>query len=75
MTYFKGDTFVIHDYQKQKPFSSFLPVLRVIWESLYGLFMSIEVKLISSFGLRDKNGAILEFYPANCIHLYTNHWI
>ena len=25
MTYFKGDTFVIHDYQKQKPFSSFLP--------------------------------------------------
>ena len=32
--------------------------------------MSIEVN-ISSFGLRDKNGAILEFYPANLAYIYT----
>lgn len=71
MTYFKGDTFVIHDYQKQKPFSSFLPgIAGYMGKPLWSFYVN-RGQAISSFGLRDKNGAILEFYPANLAYIYT----
>ena len=57
--------FVIEQFDKAKPFSSFLPGLA----GLYGIPMwSFYVNRgqgIVSFGIKDKNNAIKEFYPAN----------
>lgn len=64
-------TFVQKNYQKQKPFSSFLPGIAgkkgiPLWS-----FYVNRGQVITSFGRRDKNGAILEFFPANAAYMYT----
>lgn len=66
-----NQTFVQADYQKQKPFSSFLPGIAgkdgiPIWS-----FYVNRGQLISSFGKQDKNGSIMEFFPANAAYMYT----
>ena len=57
--------FVINQFDQAKPFSSFLPGLA----GLYGIPMwSFYVNRgqgIVSFGVKDKNHAITEFFPAN----------
>ena len=71
MTQFNGDTFIIHDYQKSKPFSSFLSgIAGKMGKPIWSFYVN-RGQEISSFGLRDKNGAILEFYPANLAYMYT----
>lgn len=64
-------TFIQTNYQKHKPFSSFLPGIAgkdgiPMWS-----FYVNRGQLISSFGRQDKNGAILEFFPANAAYMYT----
>lgn len=64
-------TFMQKNYQKQKPFSSFLPGIAgkkgiPLWS-----FYVNRGQVITSFGRRDKNGAILEFFPANAAYMYT----
>lgn len=64
-------TFIQKNYQKQKPFSSFLPGIAgkkgiPLWS-----FYVNRGQVITSFGRRDKNGAILEFFPANAAYMYT----
>lgn len=64
-------TFTQKNYQKQKPFSSFLPGIAgkkgiPLWS-----FYVNRGQVITSFGRRDKNGAILEFFPANAAYMYT----
>lgn len=71
MNYFKDKTFILENYQKEKPFSSFLSGIagkmgKPIWS-----FLVNRGQLIASFGIRDKNGAIMEFYPANLSYIYT----
>jgi len=61
----QANHYVIKDYQKQKPFSSFLsgvagPMGIPMWS-----FYVNRGQLIASFGVRDKNGQIMEFTPAN----------
>lgn len=63
--YFKNDEFVIEDYDKQKTFASFLPGLAGINGIPMWCHYLNRAQVISSFGIRDKDGSILEFYPAN----------
>lgn len=58
-------TFTMHNYQKERPFSSFLPgIAGKTGFPLWSFYVN-RGQLISSFGIRDKNGAIMEFFPAN----------
>ena len=69
---FQNKTFVIEQYDKQKTFSSFLPGLAGKRGIPLWAFYVNRGQGISSFGLRDKNGAIMEFYPANLAYLYVS---
>ncbi len=67
-----NNQFVMESYQSKKPFSSFLSGVAgkkgiPIWS-----FYVNRGQAISSFGVRDKNGQILEFYPANKAYLNTS---
>lgn len=58
-------THTFKDYQKQKPFSSFLSgIAGKMGIPLWSFYVN-RGQLISSFGLRDKNGMMMEFFPAN----------
>jgi hypothetical protein len=58
-------SYQINDYQKQKPFSSFLSgIAGKLGIPLWSFYVN-RGQLIASFGIRDKNGAMMEFYPAN----------
>ena len=52
-------------YALKKPFSSFLSGVAGIQGIPMWVYYVNKGQLISSFGLRDKNGAMLEFVPAN----------
>ena len=65
-------SYVIKDYQKQKPFSSFLSgIAGKMGIPLWAFYVN-RGQLIASFGIRDKNGAIMEFYPANLAYHYVS---
>ncbi|MBO4623321.1 MAG: cellobiose phosphorylase [Bacilli bacterium] len=61
----KNNAFIIKDYDKTKPFASFLPGIAGRRGIPLWCHYTNRSQLITSFGLRDKNGGILEFYPAN----------
>jgi tetratricopeptide (TPR) repeat protein len=62
---------LIRDYQKQKPFASFLSgVAGPMGIPMWSFFVN-RGQLISSFGVRDKNGQIMEFFPANGAYLHV----
>lgn len=57
--------FIIKDYDVKKPFASFLPGIAGLKGIPLWCHYTNRTQAITSFGLRDKNGCILEFYPAN----------
>lgn len=57
--------FTINDYQKHKPFSSFLSGIAGLTGIPLWSFYVNRGQLMAGFGVRDKNGAIMEFFPAN----------
>lgn len=68
------DTYHFHlkDYQKHKSFSSFLsgvsgPKGIPLWA-----FYVNRGQLIASFGIHNKNGAIMEFFPANAAYHFVS---
>ncbi len=63
--YFDNDDFVINNYNKQSPFSSFLPGLAGKKGIPLWAFYVNRAQGISSFGIHNKNHPILEFSPAN----------
>lgn len=69
---FNQKAFEIHDYDRLKTFSSFLPGLAGKKGIPLWAFYVNRGQVISSFGLRDKNGAIMEFYPANLAYMYVS---
>ncbi len=69
---FQDQTFQIDHYDKQKTFASFLPGLAGKRGIPLWAFYVNRGQGISSFGIRDKNGAIMEFYPANLAYLYNS---
>ncbi|MBU0997826.1 MAG: cellobiose phosphorylase [Firmicutes bacterium] len=69
---FNQKAFEIYDYDKVKTFSSFLPGLAGKKGIPLWAFYVNRGQVISSFGLRDKNGSIMEFYPANLAYMYVS---
>lgn len=57
--------FVVSDYNQSKPFSSFLPGIAGISGKPMWVFYVNRGQGIASFGVQNKNGAMMEFYPAN----------
>lgn len=71
----KDDTrsvYRIVNYQKKKTFSSFLSGIAGHMGIPMWAFYVNRGQLIASFGLQDKNGAIMEFYPANQAYHYVS---
>ncbi|MCX7940885.1 MAG: hypothetical protein N2555_03845 [Endomicrobia bacterium] len=58
-------SFVIENYNNAKPFASFLPSIAGFWGKPIWVFYVNRGQCISSFGTKDKDGAILEFVAAN----------
>lgn len=68
---YENGQFIIKDYDMKKPFASFLPGIA----GLYGIPMWVYYvnrgQLISSFGIENKDHAILDFSPANMAYRRT----
>ncbi len=64
--------FKLNNYQKQKPFSSFLSGISGLKGIPLWAFYVNRGQLIASFGVRNKNGAIMEFFPANAAYHYVS---
>jgi len=62
---FKQDDFVIENYQAARPYASFLPGIAGEYGKPMWVFTANRGQGICSFGIRNKNGAMLEFFPAN----------
>ncbi|MCB4756490.1 MAG: hypothetical protein LHV69_05585 [Elusimicrobia bacterium] len=60
-----GDGFIIESYNLAQPFSSFLPALAGMTGKPMWVFYANRGQCISGFGVNDKDGAMLEFLPAN----------
>ncbi len=58
-------TFVIRDYNRQKPFSNFLPGIAGLFGTPMWTFYVNRGQGVASFGTKNKDNAILEFFPAN----------
>ena len=75
--FLKGETmekyhFQVHNYQKQKPFSSFLSGIAGKNGIPLWAFYVNRGQLIASFGVKNKNGALMEFFPANAAYHYVS---
>ncbi len=57
--------FVIRNYNEKKPFSNFLPGIAGLYGTPMWVFYVNRGQGISSFGTKNKDNAILEFFPAN----------
>ncbi|MFA5006506.1 MAG: hypothetical protein WC509_03450 [Candidatus Izemoplasmatales bacterium] len=69
---FERNSFIIDDYDRRKTFASFLPGLAGKRGIPLWAFYVNRGQGICSFGLRDKNGQMLEFHPGNLAYLYTS---
>ncbi|MCF7895050.1 MAG: hypothetical protein K9L69_02810, partial [Candidatus Omnitrophica bacterium] len=70
----KNGSFLIKDYNQASPFSNFLPGIAGSFGIPLWVFYVNRGQAISSFGLRDKDGAISEFYPANKAYSLTPYF-
>lgn len=70
--YFKNDCFVIENYQSKPPFSSFLPGIAGLYGIPIWAFYVNRGQGIACFGIRDKNGAIMEYHPADNSYLLVD---
>ncbi|MCS7202346.1 MAG: hypothetical protein NZ841_06195 [Dictyoglomus sp.] len=67
----KDLTFIIYNYNYAFPFSSFLPGIAGILGIPMWCFYVNRGQCIASFGFETKDGAILEFHPANKAYRLT----
>ncbi|GAB6107785.1 cellobiose phosphorylase [Fusibacter bizertensis] len=72
--YFKENQFVIKNYDKQKTFSSFLPGIAGVKGIPLWVFYANRGQGITSFGIKDKDEPILEFFPANTSYQYVDKY-
>ena len=64
----RGDKFVLRDYDRLRPFSSFLPGLAGIRGIPMWSFYTNRGQAMASFGLHNKGNAMMEFSPANTMY-------
>ena len=62
------DEFVIENYDRAKTFASFLPGIAGVGGIPMWSFYVNRGQAIGSFGVKDKNGTIMEFFPANVMY-------
>lgn len=62
---------MIEGYNQARPFSSFLPGIAGEYGKPLWVFYANRGQVICSFGVRNKNGSMLEFYPANKAYMTT----
>ncbi len=72
--YFKHNQFVIENFDKQKTFSSFLPGIAGVKGIPLWAFYANRGQGITSFGIKDKDEPILEFFPANTSYQYVDKY-
>lgn len=66
-----SNEFVIRDYNKSKPFSSFLPAISGLYGKPLWLYYVNRGQCIATFGINNKDYAIMEFQPANKAYRQT----
>ncbi len=71
---FENNQFVIEDYDKKKTFSSFLPGIAGVKGIPIWVFYANRGQGVTSFGIRDKDEPILEFFPANTSYQYVDKY-
>ena len=63
--------YTIKNFQSKKTFSSFLSgVAGTMGVPIWSFYVN-RGQAITSFGSKDKNGAIMEFFPANAAYMHT----
>ena len=67
----EADGFAQHSFNEARPFSSFLPGIAGEYGKPMWVFYANRGQCISSFGVRDRNSAMLEFHPANKAYALT----
>jgi len=67
----KDGAFVIENYNQARAFSSFLPGIAGPFGKPMWVFYTNRGQCISSFGVRNKNRSMVEFYPANKAYALT----
>ncbi len=60
-----NDCFMIENYNHSPVFASFLPGIAGAWGKPMWVYYTNRNQLITSLGIKDKDGAIVEFLPAN----------
>lgn len=70
--YLKGDTYVINNYDRLPPFSSFLPGLAGVKGIPLWVYYTNRGQGVNSFGIHNKNHSIMEFNPANTAYENTS---
>jgi len=68
----QDSSFLIKDYNAQHPFSDFLPGVAGKWGTPAWVFYINRGQAISSFGTKDKDHAIMEYFPANKAYRNTS---
>ena len=67
-----GNEFIIENYNNAKAFASFLPAIAGLWGKPMWAYYVNRGQVISNFGVKDKDGAVLEFTAANKAWRYTS---
>ncbi len=67
----EADGFHVSGFNEARPFSSFLPGIAGEYGKPMWVFYANRGQCISSFGVRDRNSAMLEFHPANKAYALT----
>ena len=67
----EADGFHLGGFNEARPFSSFLPGIAGEYGKPMWVFYTNRGQCVSSFGVRDRNGAMLEFHPANKAYVLT----
>lgn len=65
--------FLIENYDRAKTFSSFLPGIAGVDGIPMWSFYVNRGQVMGSFGVKDKDGAIMEFFPANVMYRNIEH--
>ena len=66
-----ADCFVVEQYNDRAPFASFLPGIAGVSGRPAWVFYVNRGQAVASFGVRNKDGAFLEFYPADKAYQLT----
>lgn len=69
---YNNETVTIHQFDQQKPFSSFLPGIAGLRGVPIWAFYANRGQAITCFGIENKDRAILDFQPANLGYQYTH---